>query len=307
MNQANIALWIIVAIVGVSLIIPAFNSPASLPMAEKQAQNIPLPISADPLPAPIKEIEPEWTEEKPLRNVDASRLGSVLADIESHMPAGHIYRDSDYVTWGHETSHGIASRLRQKHSGSNVMIMVSYLLLDGHEVVKLNAGINVFYVLNNKAVIIREPNTTISRAAALVPRSLRGRTYQLYMVSQAASWGDTPLYIFDEFVAYSNGAEVRYNRKMNERGDTVESMLHFSVYAMCVAQACKTDDPQFKNFLAWSLKRSMILLEKNKELGGTSQAEDYWTHFKTSSDAQSLRSFIKEYLGTDWCHDNLGI
>ncbi len=56
--------------------------------------------------------QPKWTDYPPIRQVDSQSMGRVLADIESHMPAGHIYRDADKITWGHETSHGIASNIR---------------------------------------------------------------------------------------------------------------------------------------------------------------------------------------------------
>ena len=65
---------------------------------------------------------PDWTRCPPVRTPQNS---SVLADIDSHLPAGHIYwRDDDHpgkaldwISWGHETTHGINSRLRNERLG----------------------------------------------------------------------------------------------------------------------------------------------------------------------------------------------
>ena len=202
------------------------------------------------------------------------------------MPAGHIYKDSDKITWGHETSHGIHSKLRMKF--------------------REGKKINGFYVLNNRAVIIEEPRTTIQAAARLVPRTLRGGVYQLYMVSQARSSGDTPLYVFDEWVAYANGAAVRRDLNIQSRQETCQYMLEFNVYSICVAKAANTNDPQFKNFLMWHLDRSMKLYEANKSLGDTSRTTAYWEKVKTSSDAESFRQYTRQYLGAEWTKEVLG-
>ncbi|GAG85123.1 unnamed protein product, partial [marine sediment metagenome] len=90
--------------------------------------------------------EVEWTEEEPLRNVP--NLGKVLSDIESHMPKGHIYSDPDRITWGHETTHGIHGRLRQKYSKA-----YAYKIdrsMRGRSVCISLDGTNCFYVLKNR-------------------------------------------------------------------------------------------------------------------------------------------------------------
>jgi hypothetical protein len=223
---------------------------------------------------------PEFVEWKPVKSVN--NLGKVLSDIESHMPDGHIYKDSDKITWGHETTHGINSNLRNKHTSQG--------------------KVNGFCVLENRGVIILEPKTTISAAARLVPSSLRGGVYQLYMVSQAGSWNDRPLYVFDEWVAYGNGAAVRADLNIQQRQETVE----FNNYAIAVAMAARTDDMQFKNFLMWNLERSMKLYEANKNIGDTSRSTEYLQKTRTSSDAEGLREFARNYFGKEWTKQILG-
>jgi hypothetical protein len=217
---------------------------------------------------------------QPLRQI--SSLGTVLSDVESHLPAGHIYRDSDMITWTHESSHGIASQLRGQYA--------QYGKYNG------------FYVLKNRACIIKEPNTTINKAARLVPNSLRGDVYNLYMVQQANSWNDSPLYILDEFIAYTNGSDCRLDLKIADRSESVKYMIEFGVYSMCLAQSCQSNDLQFKKFLMWSLERMMnIYQQSSKE--DTSQ---YLTILRISSDAENLRRFSREYFGKEWTKNIIG-
>jgi hypothetical protein len=278
------------------------------PQIEQPIQpNLPPPTPEKP-PEPEK-IEPEWTEYPPVRNV--TDLGKILSDIESHMPAGHIYKDSDKITWAHETTHGINSNIRQKYSrgwGANNNLDIwgrsVWKAIDGKPV--FHAGrINGFYCLNNKAAIINEPPTTMQAAAALVPKSLRGPVYQLYMVQQASSWGDTPLYIFDEWVAYTNGSECRIDLKIQERSETVSQMLEFDVYSLCLAMAIKKnasdyDDTQFKKFLMWNIERSFSLYK------GEERAQSYLEALRTGAEAEDLRKFTKEYCGEEWTKRILG-
>lgn len=246
--------------------------------------------------------EPEWFNYPPIRQV--SNLGKVLGDIESHMPAGHIYRDNDKITWAHETSHGLASNIRSIYHGASEEEGLT-MLIDGKPVI-VSRGYNGFYVLENRAIIIKEPLTTVSAAARLVPSSLRGMSYQLYMINQAASWNDSPLYIFDEWVAYANGSATRADLKITNRGETVQQMLEFSVYAICLAMSCKTEDLQFKKFLKWHLTRAMDLYKINKQIGNILNCDQYLINMRQSSDAGNLRSFAKSYLGEDFTSKTLG-
>src|SRR5690606_38202965 len=92
-------------------------------------------------------VEPKFENYPAVRQPESS-LGKVLSDIECHMPAGHIYRDSDKITWGHETSHGLASNIRQKFSRGNG----AWRTVGGKPSYVSFARINGFYVLDNRAV-----------------------------------------------------------------------------------------------------------------------------------------------------------
>lgn len=265
----------------------------------------------NPPPPPLqKPQEPQTpiTEEPDFKQYPAIRqpqpeLGKVLSDIESHMPAGHIYQDNDKITWAHETSHGLTSNIRMKFSRGHGAQQKYFK----YPAFKSHARINGFYLLKDRAVIINEPNTTIRKTAKLVPDSLKGSTFDLYMVRQARSWNDTPLYIFDEWVAYANGSAVRADLEIQNRGETVQYMLEFNVYSICVGWSSKTEDEQFKKFLKWHLKRSMDLWDANRQSGGNLRnSNSYWEKVKTSPDARNFREFAREYLGEEWVKHILG-
>lgn len=244
----------------------------------------------EPEPQTPSTPEPTWTDHQPVRNI--SNLGKVLSDIESHMPAGHIYKDSDKVTWAHETTHGINSNIRNKHQ--------TWLVKLG---LKSSGRINGFYCLNNRAAVITEPNTTIGKVASIVPKSLRGDVYNLYLVQQASSWGDTPLYICDEWVAYINGAECRQDLGIKDRGETVQYAMEFVVYSTCIAQSSQTNDEQLKKFLMWNSQRIMDLYKKAENV---EPAKKYWEKVINNSDADNFRQFARTYYGPEWTKELLG-
>ena len=115
----------------------------------------------------------------------AATKSLILADIDSMLNV-NTYRDADPVTWGHETCHGIASRIRQ---------------IEG-------ANTNGFYCLGGNYIVLKEPKFTLKALAALIPKEHRGVIYQLYLVDQQRYWNEQPAYILDESFAYLNGTLV---------------------------------------------------------------------------------------------------
>jgi hypothetical protein len=288
-----IVLGILIIVIDVVLVMSVRHKPVVIqdrPAIPKPS--VPKPEVQEVAPA---RIEPKWIEHKPVRNVGDSSMGKVLADIESHMPAGHIYRDNDQVTWAHETTNGINSNVRNQNSGGK--------------------KVNGFYCLENRAVVLEEPPTTIRAVAQLVPPSLRGGTYNLYLVSQAGSWNNEPLYLFDEWVAYTNGSEAGLDLDKKglwrgcQRSDTIAYALEFNVYSTCVAMALKGQtDPEIKTFLKWNIERVMGLYQtaKSQPKFTGSEQDGYLAKMRTSSDAEEFRTFARSYFGNDWCKTNLG-
>lgn len=205
---------------------------------------------------PLKETiveEPDWIEYSAIRKLDKS-LGNVLSDIDAHMPAGHIYKDRDKVTWAHETTHGINANIRNQYKS------------------------NAFYCLNDKAVLISGPKIKKSNVTRIIPKELQGMSFGLYMAGQRA-WDEVPLYILDEWVAYTNGSaaglDLAKNNLWNDgnRSSTIQSMIEFNGYALGLLVAIKqlvpdyynTDDgKQLIKFVKWNLKRSVVYLNESK-------------------------------------------
>lgn len=234
-----------------------------------------------------------WFKYPASKTLSDASWGTVLTDIENHIPPkyGTTYRDSDMITWAHETSHGIHSDVRNYYN-------------------KTGTRANGLYALNDRGVIIVEPNIRKSAAAAHIPASLRGSRYSLYITGQV-EWDDTPLYLWDEWNAYVNGGACGVD--LVERGlwkggwrDGVNGQLEFNVYAVAVAMAVEKADPtyltsneQFREFLAWNLRRSMELYRKGSKMKDFAWAEQdaYYEKMKTSADAETWRAFVKNFFG----------
>lgn len=230
--------------------------------------------------------EPKWTSVKAHSKPDF-RLGSVLSDIRSHIEDGGYYNDSDLITAAHETTHGINSNVRNS-------------LYDGRR-------LNAFYCLNGRASVLLEPKTRIEKVASNVPPSLRGNVYKLYLVEQAASgWGDRPLYILDEWVSYTNGSATRKDLKISKRAETVRYMMEFDIYSLTMLMVVERDESSFdtgelSTFIRWNIERSMSIYDGEKD------AKDYLDEFRESSDAETLRAFVKGKFGKAWCAKFFGI
>ena len=225
--------------------------------------------------------------------------GAVLTDIHNHLPPryGDMYWDSDKITAGHETTHGINSDIRNYHNDTG-------------------RRANGFYALEGRGVIVEEPNIRKSAVAAYVPASLRGSRYELYIVGQTA-WDDTPLYVFDEWIAYVNGGAVgvdRVDAGLWREGwrDGVAGQLEFNVYALALAMAVEARDPayfrsneQFREFLAWNLQRSFAIYRHGKTMEDFrwDTQERYEEALRTSPDANAMREFAKRIFGEAWANE----
>ena len=231
-------------------------------------------------------LEPKWTSVKSYSKPDL-RLGNVLSDIRAHIDDGGYYNDPDLITAAHETTHGINSNVRNS-------------LYDGRR-------INAFYCLDGRAAVLLEPKTRIEKVASNVPPSLHGGVYKMYLVEQAASgWGDRPLYILDEWVSYTNGSAARKDLNIARRAETVRYMMEFDIYALTMLMVVDREETSFdttelSTFIRWNIERSMSIY------AGETEASVYLNIFRDSSDAETLRAFVKSKFGRSWCTRVLGI
>jgi hypothetical protein len=174
-------------------------------------------------------------------------VGSFLADVESHLPPemGNQYRDQNRVTWCHETTHGVHSALRIRHHAP------------------------AFYPGGGRCALVEAPAVTLAEVAAVVPPQLRGGRYNLYLVKQQRDWSREPLYVWDEWVAYNNGTTTGIEeggRSGPGMSDDGVACLELATYALAVSAAARRKGApvsgQFKEFLAWELRRSLSLYSR---------------------------------------------
>lgn len=260
-------------------------------------------------------IDPEFIEWSPVKSARSS-LGVVLGDIESHMPDGHAYSDSNKITWGHETTHGINANIRNKYYKSERVV-------------------NAFYCLNNKACLVEEPKLKLSVIAGKIPEILRGPSYKLYLIDQVSGWNDRPLYLLDEWTAYTNGSEV--GKELSASGFWYELLQahNFNIYCMYLAREIKNkqpdyDDTQLKRYMMWNIERVFRLTEDNVikaiyfekssieqnwyfkdgffhkhlilEYGDDSdRTMNYLELVRSSPEGEDIRLFAREYFGNEWC------
>lgn len=255
------------------------------------------PIVVPPQPEKILPgSKVEWFEFKTRKNLKDEKWGNYLTDIENHLDAskGTHYRDKDFNTWAHETTHGIHGWMNNKLQDKRT----HYHLYVGYD----------------KAVKIKQPNFKISDVAKMVPSSLQKNRYQLYLIKQQSGWNNEPIYLWDEWVAYCNGIEASiemvnkklFNPPKDSRTDSGWSVIEFGVYATYVAMAQKKHDPSYDNqqmmeFLAWNLERSMRLYKESQAIYYfTWDNNVYLNHLRTSEDAADFRQFIIDNYGKEW-------
>lgn len=245
--------------------------------------------------------EVQWFSYPAQKSASGAAWGTVLTDIETHLPGsyGTTYRDSDYVTWGHETTHGINSHIRNNFNTTGKKA-------------------NGFYLLENRGLVLVEPNITKSQVAPYIPQSLREFRYSTYITGQT-DWDDTPLYVWDEWVSYTNAAVVGVNRveegKWTEGWRDQSGNIEFVVYGIATGMAVKAKDPgyfngypQFREFLGWHAQRSMALYHKAQAMTqfASDNSAQYYEKMKTSSDAESWRQFVRETYGAAWTQNVFG-
>jgi hypothetical protein len=253
---------------------------------------------------PEVKIEPEWVVWNRVKEFHHPRFGKVLNDIESHIEDGHSYRDNRLMTWAHETTHGINNNIRNDHD-----------------------GFNGFYVLNDRAILIQEPKVLLSQVASKIPEDLRGPSYNLYLVQQRWDWNERPLYLFDEWTAYTNGSACGI--ELNLAGWEFELMQahNFNIYCLYLMKEVKSlcpeyDDRQMKAYLQWNIERTFDLLNSHPRgasvvyiVSGLGHREEvhadssvnffdvagYIDLFRVSASAEDLREFMRGYFGAEWC------
>ena len=238
-----------------------------------------------------------WGRNMEIMKINKYRdLGTgVYDDVMSHCekPSKGNGRYTDV----HETSHFISSDLRRGKLGSS---------FPKHD---LTVGYNGFYILNGQAVLIKEPSVTIKEVAQYVPQKLRGSRYKLYLIDQQRHWNNEPLYILDEWNAYSLGgicAVDDYNNDRElERTDAVAGMFEFMVYstalAMCVEDKCPEyweKNTQFRRFIQYRMDTSSMIFAVGREIPQfkSLSSDKLYQTWHNSEEGKEFQKFIDKYF-----------
>lgn len=269
------------------------NQPKPQPIVVSPVPDSPQVIDpVDPI-KPKPETIPEFVKVEQFRTI--SEQGSVYADVLAHSKDAPFGDRAGRSTNAHETAHGIHSHLRNTYTS------------------QLGKRVNGFYALEGKGVILDEPKMRKSQINRFVPQNLHSYRYNLYLAGQQA-WDDTPLYIYDEWVAYIIGGQccvddVQKGRHTGGWTDGVSGCLDFSIYAMALAMAVKEHDPaywesntQFRSFTIWMLRQAhqtYVLGHKMDEFKWDKQ-DALLREFLTSSAAEPMRNFVRENLEGVW-------
>ena len=243
-----------------------------------------------PGPEPVPVVTPRWVPVPVIRQVSST---GVVGDVESRAPRSS---SGSLVTRAHEGAHFVHAEVRNAYMRQH----------DGRW--------NAFYVLDGRAAVAREPDTTIAAAAALVPPSLRLEGYDLYMVQQRMGappppeyrgsgpfrgWNELPLYIADEFSAYLVGTVASLETEPSE-SEMVRTVT-LGIYSLCVPMAARSDDPELCAFLRFQWERTLELAGKFN----SPRVETILNTLRTADDAADLREFCRGYFG-EWTQERLG-
>ncbi|RMH42953.1 MAG: hypothetical protein D6689_06595 [Deltaproteobacteria bacterium] len=238
----------------------------------------------------------------PLNDESDPSWGAVLTDIVQHCPPEWVstYYDADKVTHGHETSHGIHAYLRNERNDTG-------------------RRANALYLLDGRYALVVEPGIRKSEVAPYVPSALRGSRYATYVTGQTA-WDDTPLYLFDEWNAYVNGTAVAVDLERAGKWtygwrDACAGTIEFVAYALAVGRAVEERDPdyfadyaQFRELLAWNLRRSMALYRECAALEpfAWDQQDAYFEALRSGPDGAELRAFVDRTYGAAFTAELFG-
>lgn len=270
------------------------NEATASPIQKLQLSSLPVEPPSSPVPPKQRFSDPIFVIISEHRKVNES--GSVYADVIGHSKGAPFGDRGGRSTNVHETAHGIHSELRNEFTR------------------KAGKRVNGFYCLQGRGAIVEEPGITMSVVKNFVPQNLRSYRWKLYMEQQLRAWNDTPLYIYDEWVAYVLGGccgvdDVKNGRHRDGWSDTVSGCLDFSIYAVGLAMAVKQHDraywetnTQFRDFTYFMLRlANQTYLEGHqmKQFAWKDQ-DDLLQQLLFSENAEPMRRFLREEFDGVW-------
>jgi hypothetical protein len=193
-------------------------------------------------------------------------------DALNHCKQFAYYRvPGNSITSVHECTHGINSQIR--NNARNV------------------SRPNGFYLLEDKAIILPEPAGRKSDCIRFIPKAMRYSRFDTY-VAGARDWESSPLYIFDEWVAYRNGAVclLYLNGREGKDTDYLFGPIEFAVYGIATAMANPRED--IKAFTLWLLADVLALYQRGRDKFPWAAADKCYAQLQAN---QEMRNFLGDF------------
>lgn len=233
---------------------------------------------------------------------EASSPSPAAADVASHIartfggdPALAAHEDT------HQANADLANRYRARYGGNVIGL----------------------YLWRGTGVIIVQPPLRLSQVAAAIPASWRGSTYDLYLIRQqrpppgagpyVVGHEDSPLYVLDEWRAYTKGLVAGLEVGQAATSDLLQS-LEFLGYALALLdlvarQAPTYDALQLQRYVAWQARLTMDLYSYVRQRAPgilSAEVEECLRRLRTSPDGERVRETIRGIYGVEWCRQVLG-
>lgn len=214
---------------------------------------------------------------------------SIYADIMNRSKESRNY-DSRSTT-AHETIHGIHADYRNRKMAES----------------RYRERWNALYTNPDTIFLVQEPNIKITEYREVVPKSLRGEKYKLYLQEQTQYWNDVPFYILDEYFAYMNDAEVaiqdKQNGKKTDQADVAFGALELGICGICAIMEIEKRYPgymennkDFINYFRESLLRTKASVDYATVNFPFKQRDEFLNNLRTKTDAEQLRKFIVKHF-----------
>jgi hypothetical protein len=249
----------------------------------------------------------------PTQNLESD--GSIYADVVNHCKNFRSYLVGDETPSSvHEITHCINSDLRNGMIGMSPAHFISgidysiggpndpikYPVMQcrcGSPLAKSAGRINTFYVLENRYVQFDELTSRKKDCIAFIPKSLRADRYDVYVNGQEA-WDDCPLYIFDEWVAYLNGAAcvLEMYKKLNLKYRSYDFLfgpIEFITYGVATLMAAPSITPELGQFAVWMIQETIRIYSEGKQYAPWKQADDTYQILAYGIDAADIRAFLR--------------
>ena len=145
--------------------------------------------------------------------------------------------------WGntHEKTHGVNSQLRNSLGG------------------------DCFYLMWGRCAQFQKLRSPRIRQ---VSAQVKMRGDVAWYLTGSPAWDDTPMYLFDELISYTNGAHDAWNSNKSDNHATVQYALEFAHYTAVLVQmipASYPDRQRVAKFWCWNALRLVMIAKRVKD------------------------------------------